>query len=133
MYALNGELFKANCASCHKPDAVDRSATEGRPPKWKAKGDIHAWVKNSQGYLKTGNPRPPPFGRSTSPPSRTANAVSDADIDAILYYADNFKPPVAAPTPGVTATAPEPGKHTAWQWAADRCCCCSWWCCRWAA
>lgn len=116
LYGNGEKLFKANCASCHKPDTkLTGPPLKGAKAKWEGKGDIHAWVKNSQGYLKTGNPMATAIWEEYKPTIMTANAVSDADIDAILYYADNYKPPVAV-AQGPTTTTPEPGKHTAWQW-----------------
>ncbi len=117
LYASGEKLFKANCASCHKPDQkMTGPMIKGAKAKWEGKGDIYAWVKNSQGYLKTGNVMATAIWEEYKPTIMTANAVSDADIDAILYYADNYKPPVAATATAPTSTTPEPGKHTAWQW-----------------
>jgi len=50
-------LFKVNCAACHKPIGdMTGPGLQGAKARWEGKGDIYAWVKNSQAYLKTGNP-----------------------------------------------------------------------------
>lgn len=50
------KLFKANCNSCH---LVDRKMTgpalAGAWDRWDSQENLIAWVKNSQGFLKTGN------------------------------------------------------------------------------
>src|SRR5262245_19868161 len=54
-YDLGKDLFTKNCASCHKPDSkLTGPALKGAKERWaKSGGDIYAWVKNSQAYLKS--------------------------------------------------------------------------------
>ncbi len=87
-------LFKANCASCHKPDRnMTGPALKGARERWALSGgDIHAWVKNSLGYLKS-HPRDAyaqDLFKKFNGSIMTPNAVSDEDVDAILSYADNY-------------------------------------------
>lgn len=118
--AQDGEkLFKANCASCHKLNKkLIGPALSGVAERWEDKEALYAWIKNSQDYLKK-NPDDSyaqelfvEYNKSVM----TAQAVSDAEIDAILAYIAN--PPedvVVTPTPGPeTATAPAEDYSTYW-------------------
>ena len=123
LYATGEKVFKQNCASCHKPDVkMTGPAVKGSKERWaKSGGDIYAWIKNSQGYLKA-NPADQyaanlfkEFGGSVMTP----NAISNEEIDAVLYYADNFVPKVPAPPGGTTAGGGAPAPRDqggAWQW-----------------
>lgn len=93
-YQRGEKLFKLNCASCHKPDrTMTGPALKGAKERWaKSGGDIHAWVKNSLGYLKS-NPRDTyahGLFKEFNGSIMTPNAVSDEDVDAILSYADSY-------------------------------------------
>lgn len=117
LYKAGEKVFKGNCASCHKPDKdMTGPALKGAKARWEGKGDIHAWVKNSQGYLNSsGNAYAKELFDKWKKSVMTPNAISDADIDAVLYYADNYAPPAAPP--GVTAQGPDAAPtSTAWQW-----------------
>jgi mono/diheme cytochrome c family protein len=94
-YHRGEKLFKQNCASCHKPDkTMTGPALKGARERWaKSGGDIHAWVRNSLGYLKT-HPRDAyaqALFKEFNGSIMTPNAVSEEDIDAILDYADNYR------------------------------------------
>lgn len=119
LYGTGEKLFKQNCASCHKPDVkMTGPAIKGAKERWaKSGGDIHAWVKNSTAYLKTGDSYANNLFKEYAGSLMTPNAVSNEEIDAILYYADNFVPKVKAPAPG-TNPVPDPkmGGDTPWQW-----------------
>lgn len=112
------KLFKGNCGACHKPDKdMTGPMLKGARERWEGKGDIHAWVKNSSAYLKTGNAYANEIFEKWKKSPMTAQALSDEEIDAILSYADNYAPP--APK-GPTATAvPEAAKSegsSSWPW-----------------
>ncbi|MFN3875300.1 MAG: cytochrome c3 family protein [Flavobacteriales bacterium] len=120
LYAQGEKLFKGNCASCHKVDAkMTGPALKGVKAKWEGKGDIYAWVKNSQAYLKTGNPMAVAIWEEYKPVVMTPVALSNEEIDAIFYYVDNWAPPKpAAPPPGAGAgggAAADPGANN-WLW-----------------
>ncbi len=56
LYTKGEKLFKGNCGSCHKPDKnLTGPALSGSKTRWEGQGEIHAWIKNSAAYLKTGN------------------------------------------------------------------------------
>lgn len=120
LYATGEKLFKANCASCHKPDAkMTGPALKGAKDRWaKSGGNIYAWIKNSQGYMKASNDAyAKALFQEFNGSVMTPNAVSDADIDAILSYVDNYVPKQAPPPPGGNVTAKrEMGSDTPWQW-----------------
>ena len=117
LYDQGAKLFKGNCASCHKPDKdMTGPALKGAVARWEGKGDIHEWVKNSSAYIKTGNSYAKELFDAWKGSVMTAQALSNEEIDAILYYADNYTPPVTdkpkdgAPIPG----APEETSN--WPW-----------------
>jgi mono/diheme cytochrome c family protein len=118
LYATGEKLFKGNCGSCHKPDKdLTGPALKGARARWEGKGDIYAWIKNSTDYLKTGNPYATELFAKWNKSVMTAQAVTNEEVDAILYYADNYTPP--APKAGVVAEAPPTGPNDAgpaWLW-----------------
>lgn len=93
-YQRGEKQFKLNCASCHKPDrTMTGPALKGARERWALSGgDIHAWVKNSLGYLKShpGDAYAQDLFKKFNGSIMTPNAVSDEDVDAILSYADNY-------------------------------------------
>ena len=105
LYAKGEKLFKGNCGSCHKPDKdLTGPALKGARARWEGQGDIYAWIKNSQAYLKTGNAYANKLYEAWNKSVMTPAAVTDEEIDAILYYSDNYAPP--APQGGVVAEGP---------------------------
>jgi len=120
LYAAGEKLFKGNCASCHKPDKdMTGPALQGSRARWEGKGDIYAWIKNSQNYLKTGNAYAQGIFEKWNKSVMTPAAVSDEEIDAILYYVDNFKPKEVPPPVGggngdVSSAPPEAGAPWLW-------------------
>lgn len=116
LYAQGEKLFKGNCASCHKVDTkMTGPALSGVKAKWEGKGDIYAWVKNSQAYLKTGNELAVAIWEEYKPVPMTPVALSNEEIDAVLYYVDNWAPP--APKVADSApTAPVDQGSNEWPW-----------------
>lgn len=92
-------LFMANCASCHNPvkDATG-PALKGAQDRWETKERLHAWVRNSQAVIKSGdkyaNDLFVKWGK-VAMTSFPASAISDADMDAIFKYVEDYVPPVA--------------------------------------
>lgn len=116
LYDQGAKLFKGNCGSCHKPDKdLTGPALKGARARWEGKGDIYAWIKNSSAYLKTGNPYATDLFNKWNKSVMTAQALSDAEIDAVLYYADNYTPPVAA-APTAAPVGAEPQETSNWPW-----------------
>ncbi|MCC6937306.1 MAG: c-type cytochrome [Flavobacteriales bacterium] len=97
LYASGEKIFKGNCGACHKPDVkLVGPALKGIKAKWEGKGDIYAWVKNSQVYLKTGNSMATAIWEEYKPTPMTPMALSNEEIDAAFYYVDNYAPAVTA-------------------------------------
>lgn len=100
-FAQDGEaLFKANCASCHKPDKpFTGPALQGWKDRVPAGDWIYNWIANpaaqSDPYATALKAQYKPTVMTSFP------QFKKEDIDAILKYVDDFKPPVApAPTSG---------------------------------
>lgn len=94
----NGEnLFKANCAACHKPnkDFVG-PALVGSQARWEENSSIenlYKWVKNSQGLVKEGDS----YAKSLYSKwgsVMTPQSLSNEEIDAVFEYVENVPPPV---------------------------------------
>ncbi|MBK9076803.1 MAG: c-type cytochrome [Flavobacteriales bacterium] len=117
LYGAGEKIFKANCQSCHKPHVKQATgpALKDARARWEGQGDIYAWVRNSQTVVKSGNAYAQKlFGEWNQ--IMTPQALTNEEIDAVLYYADNFVPPAPKggdqPTP-VGAPAPE---APMWPW-----------------
>jgi len=101
-FAQDGEaLFKANCASCHKPD---KDFTGPALKGWKERvpgGDwIYDWVHNPAAQE---DPYATALKKQWKVIMTPFANLSKAEIDAIMKYVDDWAPPVA-PT-GTTAPA----------------------------
>lgn len=95
-YTQGEKIFKGYCAACHKPDKdMTGPAVQGARERWEGQGDIYAWIKNSGAYLKTGNAYAQKIYDEWNGVAMTPNAITDEEIDAVLYYADNYVSPVA--------------------------------------
>lgn len=118
LYAQGEKLFKGNCGACHKPDKdMTGPMLKGARARWEGKGDIYAWVKNSQDVVKSGNAYAVELFNKWNKSVMTPNALTNEEIDAILYYADNFAPPKAAQTATpVTTEDPNAGGGSSWPW-----------------
>ncbi len=117
LYATGEKLFKQNCASCHKPDKdMTGPAIQGARARWEGQGDIYAWIKNSQGYLKTGNAYATKLFEAWNKSVMTPAAVTEEEIDAILYFADNYMPPVAVVVNGKEPPTPPSDAGASWPW-----------------
>jgi len=120
LYAQGEKIFRGYCTACHRPD---RDATgpmlKGSRERWEGQGDIYAWIRNSQAYLRTGNAYANRLFEEWKRSVMTPMPLSDEEIDAVLYFADNYQPPAAAADDvavGPVATAPTDAGD-AWLWA----------------
>lgn len=91
-------LFKANCASCHK---LDKNSTgpklQGARALWEEAGEgelIYDWVKDPMGLIETGKSKRASEVVNFSKTQMTPQSVTNEQIDAILDYADAYKPVV---------------------------------------
>lgn len=99
LVAQDGEnLFKANCASCHKVTAqrLVGPGLQGIEDRWENRENLVAWIKNSQQYLKDnkGDKYAHELYKSYNQSIMPAFPLSTEEVDAILEYIAN--PPAAA-------------------------------------
>ena len=99
------KLFKANCASCHKPS--DKRSTGpgllGVKSRWPDQAKLISWVKNSSEFLKTGDKYANDLFKEYQGVMMPAQALSDAEIIAIIDWADkggDAKPTTDTAAPG---------------------------------
>src|SRR5450432_4460038 len=102
LFAADGEtLFKANCASCHKPlDAYVGPALKGARDREPSKDWVYKWVPNTTSMVNTD-----PYAMKLK--SEFGNVVmtqfpdlKKEEIDAILDWANKYeKPPVGPEGP----------------------------------
>jgi mono/diheme cytochrome c family protein len=82
-------LFSANCASCHSvTKQLTGPALAGVEERWGGdRTKLHAWIRNSQAFLKTGDTYANDlFNRFNKVPMNAFTSLGDKDIDAILDY-----------------------------------------------
>jgi mono/diheme cytochrome c family protein len=101
------KLFKANCASCHKPtdQKLIGPGLKGIRSRWPEEAKLISWIKNSTAFLATGdayaNKLFEEYGKSVMP----AQNLADADIVAIIDWADKGgDAPVATAADATTET-----------------------------
>jgi len=110
VYAADGEaLFKANCASCHKPlEHYVGPALKGAREREPEKGWVYKWIANTTSMVNTD-----PYAKKLKDEAGgvVMTAFPDlpkADIDAILDWADKYEAPGATPAnPNAPAAAPK--------------------------
>src|SRR5262245_30157554 len=89
LVAQNGEaIFKDNCATCHSlTKQLTGPALAGIQSRVPDKKLLHAWIKNNNAVLKTGNPYfnnlYQQFNKSPMP---QFPQFSDAEIDAVITF-----------------------------------------------
>ncbi|MGN6531479.1 MAG: c-type cytochrome [Ginsengibacter sp.] len=111
VYAADGEaLFKANCASCHKPlDAYVGPPLKGAREREPEKGWVYKWIANTTSMVQT-DPYAKKLMQEHGGIVMTAFPdLSHADIDAILDWADKYEAP-GAPKNGAPGAATEAPK-----------------------
>lgn len=122
VFAQDGEgLFKAKCSTCHKVDSdMTGPKLQGAKQKWADADEaeyLYEWVQNSDVLITTGKSSMAKAIEGFSPTKMPAQVVTNADIDAIFDYVDNWTPPVVEETVSGDPTAePEvvmlPNYHT---------------------
>ncbi len=101
--AAKGELlFKANCASCHKPTSAVLAAPglAGISERWKGKDELLVlWIQNPPAAIASGDA----YVKSLIEKYQAnfgimlGQAVNKEEINHILTYVANYKDPAAAP------------------------------------
>ncbi|MEO6948759.1 MAG: c-type cytochrome [Ginsengibacter sp.] len=107
VFAQDGQaLFKANCASCHKPDVhYVGPKLEGARDREPSPGWHYKWIANATAMANTD-----PYAMKLKQESGGVVMTSFPDlkkeeIDAIMDYADNFSKAPAPGAGGATAAA----------------------------
>lgn len=105
-------LFLKNCASCHAMDKkLTGPALMGTLDRWQGnRKNLTAWIKNTQTYMKTTNDPYAialynEYGKSAM--NVFDGVLNDKEIDAIITYIADWKPPVAVSPAGGGETESE--------------------------
>lgn len=103
-------IFQANCASCHNPikDATG-PALQGVDKRVPSKEWIYNWVHNSAKVISSGDKYANDLYNKWNKTAMTAfPQLSNAEIDAVVKYVNDYKAPSATPAAGAaTQNAPE--------------------------
>lgn len=109
-------LFSANCASCH---AVHKKLTgpalAGVEDRWPNKENLHAWIRNSAAFLKTGDPYANALYNEFNKTAMNAFPnLKTEEIDAILAYIKTVPAPGAGggAAAGAATAAPVESDNT---------------------
>ena len=88
----NGEtLFKANCASCHKPkERYVGPALQGVVSRWESKELLYAFVRNSQEVISRNAYAKKLYEEYKQSPMLPYPNLKDQDIDDILRYCETY-------------------------------------------
>lgn len=97
-------IFQAKCASCH---IMGKTFTgpdlQGILSKWENKDQVKVWILNWQNAVKAGYPRAVEIQNyAASAMSVFDGQITDAELEAVIKYVDEWKPAVA-PTDGGTS------------------------------
>src|SRR6201996_9610170 len=110
----NGKsLFMSNCAQCHNPiKVVTGPALKGVTSRVTDRKLLHDWIHNNSKVLASGNTYfnnlYNSYGRA---PMNIFPNLSDAEIDAILTYVNNYAEPLAKTNTSVNPNAPPEADH----------------------
>jgi len=115
-------LFMSNCASCHNPlkDATG-PALQGVDSHPHGKEWIYTWVHNPSAVIASGDAHAKELVDKYKVVMTPFPNLSHEDIDAILTYVDEVKPPSAAPAvagEGAGAGAQDTGNGNGWLYTA---------------
>jgi mono/diheme cytochrome c family protein len=91
-------LFNTNCASCHQ---VHKNSTgpalAGVEDRWPDKAKLHAWIRNSAAFLKTGDKYANDlYNQYNKTAMNLFPNLKDEEIDAIIKYINSVPAPGAA-------------------------------------
>jgi mono/diheme cytochrome c family protein len=100
-------IFQANCASCHNPikDATG-PALQGVDKRVPSKEWIYNWVHNSAKVISSGDKYANDLYNKWNKTAMTAfPQLSNAEIDAVVKYVNDYKAPSATPAAGTSSQA----------------------------
>ncbi len=94
---IDGEqLFKNNCSNCHKPGKdFTGPALKGSLARWGDKKAMYAFIRNPSKLINE-NAYARQLDEKWKGVMMTSFTLSDAEIDAIMDYCENFVSPTAA-------------------------------------
>jgi mono/diheme cytochrome c family protein len=100
-------LFMSNCASCHNPIKKSTGPALQNIRGSLPGGDwVYKWVRNSAALIAAGDAEAVRVYNEYNKTAMTAfPQLTNEEIDAIFKYADEYKPPTAAPAAGADAAA----------------------------
>jgi len=107
-------LFQANCASCHNPlkDATG-PALQGKSKEVPSKQWLYDWVHNSSKLIASGDKYANEIYNKWNKTAMTAfPQLSEAEIDAIIKYVDEYKAPTPAGGGDTTKPSGDSGDNT---------------------
>ena len=92
---LHGEtLFKANCASCHKPnEKYVGPALQGVANRWESRELLYAFVRNSQEIISRNAYAKKLYDEYNQSPMLPYPNLTDDDIKDILVYCETYMAP----------------------------------------
>jgi len=93
--SVNGKaLFEAQCASCHKPD-VDMTgpALKGALSRWPDKQTLYDFIRNPTNVIQRDKYALALYEKWNRTNMLPFPHLTDAEIDAILLYCDNYVRP----------------------------------------
>ncbi len=98
LFAQDGKaLFSANCASCHKMDQnLTGPALLGVTDRWSSKDLLKTWIKNWPAAVATGDEYAVKMKDWSPSAMNLFPNLTDADLDALISYMENWTPPVTA-------------------------------------
>ena len=90
---VKGEtLFKANCATCHKPnEKYVGPALQGVAKRWESKELLYAFIRNSQDVISRNAYAKNLYEEYKQSPMLPYPNLTDDDIFNILLYCDTYK------------------------------------------
>jgi cytochrome c551/c552 len=100
-------IFQANCASCHNPikDATG-PALQGVDKRVPSKEWIYNWVHNSAKVISSGDKYANDLYNKWNKTAMTAfPQLSNAEIDAVVKYVNDYKAPSSTPAAGASSQA----------------------------
>lgn len=104
-FAADGEkLFKQNCAVCHSlgSNKITGPGLEGVFTRVPSKEWMHKWIKNNDAMIKAGDAYAVKISTFDASAMTVFASMPDEDIDAIIKYIENYKPPVEGPATAAT-------------------------------
>lgn len=110
-------LFQANCASCHNPiKVVTGPALKGVSQKVPSKEWLYKWIHNSGALIASGDKYANQiFQEYNKVPMTAFPKLSEAEIDAIIAYVDNYVDPKSvAEDPKNPNSGKDAGEDNTW-------------------